>query len=80
MKTERNQRNLVSQPQDEALATSILQALPEADREAIIQFYHDRKKPEDIERDLGLKTGHVNRLKASVKARFFAERHQGTAA
>ena len=61
-------------PQDEALATRILQALAGKDREVIMRFYLDYQKPEDIERDMGLRAGHVNQLRASVKAKFLAER------
>ena len=73
--SERKERRLVSKPQDEALAMSILLLLPEADREAILQFYVERRSTTDIERDLGLRAGYVNQLKASVKARFFDKRH-----
>ena len=72
--SDRKERSLVSKPQDEGLATSILLSLAEADREAIFLFYVERRSATDIERDLGLKVGYVNQLKASVKARFFAER------
>ena len=79
MEVMRNRRSLVCKPQDEALATRILRALPAADREVIARFYLDYQKAEDIERDMGLRTGYVNQLKASVRARFFAERHGDTA-
>jgi DNA-directed RNA polymerase specialized sigma subunit len=71
---ERRKRRRASNPQDEALARSILLELPEADRRAIDLFYNERRSAADIERDLGLRTGYVNQLKTSVRSRFFAER------
>jgi len=80
LKAARRRRNLVCRPQDEALATRILRALPGADREVISRFYLDYQKAEDIEREMALRAGYVNQLKASVKARFLAERVGDTAA
>jgi hypothetical protein len=69
------QRSVVPNPQDEAVTTKILLSLPKADREAMIRFYLDGELTADIERDLGLSPGSLNRLKASVRARFDNERH-----
>ena len=63
-------RSLVSKQQDEALATSILRSLPEADREALIRFYGERQPAEVIERDLGLEAEYFRALRGKVKARF----------
>ena len=68
------QRRLAIKPQDEALATKLLQSLTGLDREAIFQFFVQRRSATDIERDLGLRTGYVNQLKSSVKTSFLASR------
>ena len=67
-------RILVSNPQDEILATELLRVLSDVDREVFFRLYAERRSATDIERDLGLKNGYVQGLKQSVRARFFEAR------
>jgi DNA-directed RNA polymerase specialized sigma24 family protein len=55
---------------------SILRSLPEMDREAIFLFYVEHRSATDIERDLGLETGHVGLLRAAAKASFVEGRRK----
>jgi DNA-directed RNA polymerase specialized sigma subunit len=66
----------VSKPQDEAVAIRILQTLTETDRKAIDWYYNERRSEADIERELGLRAGHVSQLKASVRSRYFEQESQ----
>ena len=70
----RKEQPHTSSPQDKALAGRILMRLSKLDKEVICRFYLDRQPALEIERDLDLETGYVNRLKTSVKVRFFEKR------
>ena len=58
-------------PENQALASKILESLSKGDRDIICRFYVEGQSAEDIERDLGIPAGYVRGLKASVKAKFF---------
>jgi hypothetical protein len=61
-------------PGDETLAKRILLSLSEADRVVLYRFYVQRQEGEAIERDSGLHTGYVQRLRSTVRGQFFRDR------
>jgi len=63
-------------PRDEAVAREILLSLSPEDQDAMVLYYLEGISAADIERNLGLTVGYVDKLKSSTKTRFFAERHK----